>query len=176
LFDNKPRHSQFNRKHHVDCNVPLTARALEFRGFDREQSKRCRVYGSIIARLIGVTLTQSTTKPRTDLIRSGGIAALALSACLTGGCDGPQSALDPAGYEASRLADFFWVMCIGALIIWAGMMAIALYAARRRPPPENAANILILGGGVVFSLVILTALLSYGLWLMGGLRDYAAAG
>lgn len=68
-------------------------------------------------------------------------------------------------------------MSAGALIIWAGMMALAAYAARdRSSPPKNAANLLILGGGVIFSLVILTALLSYGLWLMGDLRDYAVAG
>lgn len=92
------------------------------------------------------------------------------------GCDGPQSALDPAGYDARRLADLFWVMCIGALVIWFGVMALAFYAARRSDTPQGAANLLILGGGVIFSIAILTALLFYGLLLMGQLRAYSGAG
>lgn len=92
------------------------------------------------------------------------------------GCDGPQSSLDPAGYDARRLADLFWVMSIGALIIWVGVMALAFYAARRRDAPEGAANLLILGGGVIFSIAVLTALLVYGLLLMGQLRAYSGAG
>jgi len=106
-----------------------------------------------------------------------GTAGPAASAALTlVGCDGPQSALDPAGYDAQRLADLFWVMLVGALLIWIGVMVLALYAARRRDAPEGAANLLILGGGVIFSVAILTALLFYGLLLMGQLRAYSGAG
>jgi cytochrome c oxidase subunit II len=103
-----------------------------------------------------------------------GLAVLMLVAC-----DGPQSSLDPAGYDARRLADLFWVMFVGALVIWVGVMALAFYAARRRdsdPPPEGAANLLILGGGIIFSIAVLTALLVYGLLLMGQLRAYSGAG
>lgn len=92
------------------------------------------------------------------------------------GCDGPQSALDPAGYDARRLADLFWVMLAGALLIWIGVMMLALYAARCRNAPEGAANLLIIGGGIIFSVAILTALLFYGLLLMGQLRAYSGAG
>lgn len=91
-------------------------------------------------------------------------------------CGGPQSALDPAGYDARRLADLFWVMLVGALVIWVGVMALAFYAVRRRDAPEGAANLLILGGGVIFSIAVLTALLIYGLMLMGSLRAYSGAG
>lgn len=103
-------------------------------------------------------------------------APAGFAALLLLGCDGPQSALDPAGYDARRLADLFWVMFAGALVIWTGVMVLAFYAARRRDAPEGAANLLILGGGVVFSIAILTALLFYGLLLMGQLRAFSGAG
>lgn len=100
-------------------------------------------------------------------------ASLFALAVLTGSCDGPQSALDPAGYEARRLAELFWVMCVGAIVIWFAVMAIAIFAAKRSDPPRGAANLLILGGGVGFSIAILTILLLYGLALMGTLRNFA---
>lgn len=101
------------------------------------------------------------------------IVTLLALAFLTGSCQGPQSALDPAGYEARRLAELFWVMCGGAIAIWIAVMALALYAVRRNDPPSSAANLLILGGGVGFSVAVLTILLIYGLTLMGTLRNVA---
>lgn len=110
--------------------------------------------------------------------RCGGARAILLTSALfaLAGCDGPQSALAPAGYDARVIANLFWVMCVGALVIWSGVVAIALYAAWRRDAPEGAGNLLILGGGVLFSIAILTALLVYGLMLMGSLRAYSGAG
>lgn len=95
---------------------------------------------------------------------------LLLAAAILAGCDGPQSALDPAGHDAERIADLFWVMCIASVVIWAGVMAVAFYAARRRDAPPRAANLLILGGGLVLSISVLTVLLIYGLILMASLR------
>lgn len=111
--------------------------------------------------------------------RTGGAAPASgalLIALAIAGCDGPQSTLDPAGYDAGRIAELFWVMCIGSIVIWGAVVGIAVYAAKRNDPPEGAANLLILGGGVLFSIAILTALLFYGLMLMGTLRAFSGAG
>ncbi|MBX3576281.1 MAG: cytochrome c oxidase subunit II [Rhizobiaceae bacterium] len=96
-------------------------------------------------------------------------ALAALSAC-----SGVQSALDPAGEEATQVATLFWVMTVGGGVIWAGTVALALYASRwkRHAATEQGAGRLIFWGGVVFPVVVLTALLSYALWLMPSLRPF----
>lgn len=102
------------------------------------------------------------------LLPSAALAALIGLAA----CEGPQSALAPGGREAKLVADLFWVMLAGAAAIWSAVMAIAVYAARTDPKRHNGRvpDALIIGGGVVFPLVTLTALLSYGLFLMPQLR------
>lgn len=76
----------------------------------------------------------------------------------------PQSALDIAGRDAQQIAQLFTVMAIGALIVWAAVVGIAVYAIRvRREHSERAANLLILGGGVALPTMVLGALLLYGL-------------
>jgi len=86
-----------------------------------------------------------------------------------------QSALDPAGEEAEQVATLFWVMTVGGLVIWALVVALSLYASKRKglPLAEEAAGRLILWGGVVFPVTVLTALLTYALWLMPSLRPFA---
>lgn len=88
------------------------------------------------------------------------------------GCSGVQSALDPAGFEAREVSTLFVVMAIGAGVIWAAVMALALYASRIRPEPHRDAHghRLILWGGVAFPTIVLAALLVYGLGLMPKLR------
>ncbi|MCR5858618.1 cytochrome c oxidase subunit II [Mesorhizobium sp. J428] len=99
------------------------------------------------------------------------VLPLPLAACNTG----IQSALDPAGEEAVQIATLFWVMTAGGLAIWAFVVALSLHASRwkRRPISEDNAGRLILLGGVVFPVAVLTALLSYALWLMPSLRPFA---
>ena len=46
------------------------------------------------------------------------------------GCSGAQSALSPGGREAESIADIFWWMTAGAIVIWLGVMALTIYAAR----------------------------------------------
>ncbi|AHL77421.1 cytochrome B561 [Stutzerimonas stutzeri] len=89
-------------------------------------------------------------------------------AALLAACDGRQSALDPAGTGAESIATLFWWMCGGALLIWAAVMAITLYATQAHPEEHGirSARWLILGGGVIFPVVVLTGLLIYGLMLM----------
>lgn len=90
-------------------------------------------------------------------------------------CAGIQSALDPAGEEARQVATLFWVMTATGLVIWAFMVALSLYASRgkRGPISEKAAAKLIFWGGVAFPVAVLTALLTYALWLMPSLRPFA---
>lgn len=93
----------------------------------------------------------------------GGVIALAA-------CTGVQSSLDPAGRGAERIADLFWWMAAGTVVIWAAVMGLAFYAsARRREPRAWAPRLLIVGGGVVFPVVVLTALLIWGLAMLPGL-------
>ncbi len=102
--------------------------------------------------------------------------ALAIILCpAISSCSGAQSALDPAGEEADKVATLFWVMTVGGLVIWALMVLVWLYASRlkRRTISEEAAGRVILWGGVAFPVVVLTALLTYALWLMPFLRPFA---
>lgn len=88
-------------------------------------------------------------------------------------CDGQQSALDPAGAGAENIAALFWWMCGGAVLIWGAVMGIALYSTQAHPEAHGirSARWLIFGGGIIFPVVVLTALLVYGLMLMPPLRS-----
>jgi cytochrome c oxidase subunit 2 len=94
------------------------------------------------------------------------------------GCDGPQSALDPAGRGAEQIADLLWWMTVGGVVIWLAVIGLALYTLRleREPHSLRGARLLIVGGGVVFPTLILTVLLAYGLALLPGLVAPAPAG
>lgn len=94
------------------------------------------------------------------------------------GCDGPQSALNPAGRGAERIADLLWWMTIGAGVIWLAVVGLAVYALHleREPHSLKGARLLIIGGGVVFPTLVLTILLAYGLALLPDLVAPAPAG
>ncbi|MBZ5715685.1 cytochrome c oxidase subunit II [Nannocystis pusilla] len=99
----------------------------------------------------------------TDLALLAGVAALVA-------CAGPQSALDPAGRGAERIAELFWWMTAGTVVVWAAVMALAFYVStRRREPGPRAPGVLIVGGGVVLPVLVLTALLIWGLALLPSL-------
>ncbi|MGO4831762.1 cytochrome c oxidase subunit II [Rhizobiaceae sp. 2RAB30] len=97
-----------------------------------------------------------------------------LSAGLVSGCQGIQSALDPAGEEASQTAALFWVMLVGGVVIWVVVVGLLLYSVRstRRVHPSRASG-LIFWGGVVFPSLALLCLLAYALWLMPTLRPWS---
>jgi cytochrome c oxidase subunit II len=80
-------------------------------------------------------------------------------------CSGIQSALDPAGREAARIADIFWWMTIGTVIVWVSVIILALWAVKARPEAQNLRRLrfLIIGGGAVIPTIVLTILLIYGL-------------
>jgi heme/copper-type cytochrome/quinol oxidase subunit 2 len=60
---------------------------------------------------------------RTALIVAVGMASLLA-------CDGPQSALDPAGRAAEHIARLFWRMAAGAVLVWLAMAGLTIYAMR----------------------------------------------
>ena len=92
---------------------------------------------------------------------------------LLGGCSGALSTLDPAGPASAAIANLWWVMLAGAAVIFVLVMVLLAIGLRRRPseqdaprrePPTAASErTWLVGGGVVFSMLVLGALLGYGL-------------
>nr|CAD6406948.1 cytochrome c oxidase subunit II [Rhizobium sp. Q54] len=103
----------------------------------------------------------------------------ALFVCLSlSSCSGVQSALDPAGLEASKVATLFYVMLAGGGLIWLGVVGALFYATRtgREPHSERSAGRVILWCGVIVPVTVLAALLSYAVWLMPNMRPWAPGG
>lgn len=100
------------------------------------------------------------------------VLALAGGALALAGCSGPQSTLDPAGTHAAIIAEIFWVMLIGAGIIWTLVLGAILFGGRwqKQPISDRAGLRLIIWAGAVFPTVVVCALLIYGLRLMPALR------
>jgi cytochrome c oxidase subunit 2 len=92
--------------------------------------------------------------------RSAPLLAAVLPTAL-GGCAGVQSVLDPAGLEAAALLDLFWVLLIGAVVIWIALNGTFFLVTRLKPGPmpRRRAEALIVGGGVIFPTAGLGALL-----------------
>jgi cytochrome c oxidase subunit 2 len=85
-----------------------------------------------------------------------------------GGCEGVQSALDPAGPDAARLATLSWIMFWGGVAITA-LVTVFTLAAIAGPAWLRGAmhgSGFIVGWGIAFPTVVLTVLLVYGLWTM----------
>jgi cytochrome c oxidase subunit II len=93
------------------------------------------------------------------------------------GCGGPQSALVTAGRDAALIADLFHVMALGTLVVWAAVVAIAVYTIRAgESHSQRAANLLIIGGGVVAPTIVLGALIAYGMPLVPTVLSIPADG
>lgn len=103
---------------------------------------------------------------RQTIILRGG--ALVACAALLAGCVSEQSMLHPAGEDAAAVANLFWVMAAGTVVIWLVVMGITVYAVlgRKRPRTERFADRFILIGGVAFPSITLAALLIFGLALL----------
>ncbi len=95
-------------------------------------------------------------------------AAALLCAAGCSACDGPQSALDPAGVAADQVADLFFMLTAGAAAIWCATVALALYAtyARREPASRRFGTWLVAGAGAALPTVVLAGTLVYGLALL----------
>lgn len=84
------------------------------------------------------------------------------------GCEGSQSALDPAGQGAEQIAQLFWWLAAVNAVIWLFVIGLAVYATRVQPKAHRhrKARLLIIGGGAIFPVLVLTAYLTYGLALL----------
>jgi len=92
------------------------------------------------------------------------------------GCDGPQSALRPAGDGAERIANLFWWMLGGGSLIWLAMVGLAIYSVRAhfdRRGDHRRIRIMIIGGGAVFPTIVLTTLLLFSLPMIPDLLEPA---
>ncbi|HEY5812992.1 MAG TPA: cytochrome c oxidase subunit II [Terrimicrobiaceae bacterium] len=108
----------------------------------------------------------------------GGVAIAGVGMVGLLGCDGPQSALDPAGRAAEQIARLFWKMAAGTVLVWLIMAGLTFYATRGQKPVQERrlAKLLIIGGGAVIPTLILTVLLLYGLAMMPHLLARAPEG
>lgn len=97
---------------------------------------------------------------------------------LVSGCAGPQSSLAPAGRGAERIAELFWWMTGGAVVVWLIVAWLTWSAIRGRVAKQDARRALfyIVGGGALFPTAVLTALLVYGLGQMPALLAPAPEG
>lgn len=86
-------------------------------------------------------------------------------AATLGGCRGPLSTLDPAGPAAGAIAELWWVMLIGATVLFAGVMALLLWTFLK--PGAGASlspRLWLVGGGLVLPGLVLAPLLVYALF------------
>ncbi len=89
---------------------------------------------------------------------------------VTSGCEERLSILHPAGPAAQTIAQVWWIMLVGAVVIFVFVMAL-LVAAWTRPATLNPgddgrrARVWMWGLGLGFPMVTLAALTGYGLFM-----------
>ena len=95
------------------------------------------------------------------------IAAVLLAPALAA-CGGSQSALSAGGPEADRILVLTWVLFIGGAIIMVATTALAVAAIYGRAPVRRwlSREAIVTAGGIVFPVVVLSALLAYGLLVL----------
>ncbi|AKH98888.1 heme/copper-type cytochrome/quinol oxidase, subunit 2 [Hoeflea sp. IMCC20628] len=101
-------------------------------------------------------------------MKRGALLHLVPLSLLLAGCTGTQSVLDPAGKDASVLADLFWVLLMGAVVLWLAINGLFFYVTRIEPRSlsRRLAETLVIGGGIVFPFFLLSGLLIYALSIM----------
>ncbi len=100
-------------------------------------------------------------------IKTLGRGGMVVFLCGILGCEGIQSALEPAGQGAERIARLFWWMTGGAAVIWLFVAGLCIYSIRINPEPHDRRSaLLIIGGGVAFPTVVLGILLVFGLAML----------
>jgi cytochrome c oxidase subunit II len=113
----------------------------------------------------------ATSAARSVIAASGVVRLVALASAaglLMAGCSGPQSALDPRGPQAARIASewwlFFWV-CTAVFLAVAGVLLYAVARARRGQPtdaPElEGTGTAFVAGGAILTVLILFVFLVY---------------
>ncbi|MFN4183373.1 MAG: cytochrome c oxidase subunit II [Hyphomonas sp.] len=96
----------------------------------------------------------------TPVLRIGCTLILPL---MLAGCAGELSVLAPEGPAAAQVAELWWVMLAGAVLIFAGVMALALYAFKPTRGAGPSPKLLLIGGGLIFPVVTMIALLIWAL-------------
>ena len=84
------------------------------------------------------------------------------------GCEGVQSALDASGGDARRIELLSWILFGGGAAIFLVVTALILYAIFAAPERRRwlGTRRTVVAGGLVFPVVALTAVLTYGLVLL----------
>jgi cytochrome c oxidase subunit 2 len=84
-------------------------------------------------------------------------------------CEGPQSALDPAGPMAREVAILWWAMCAFATLVLIVVTALWVHALRRKSPQVDAARARqltlrwLIGGGLLLPTSSILVLLLFGI-------------
>ena len=87
---------------------------------------------------------------------------------------GNGSALAGAGSEAQRVETLFWVMLAVGLLVWIGVVALALVASAKGRMAKRHVKTLVMAGGIVLPLITLAPLLIHGLTMLASLRPVEA--
>ena len=77
--------------------------------------------------------------------------------------------MHPAGPDAAIIAQLTWVLFIGGTILFVGVMVLCALSLGRGKPVRPM--VWIVGGGVLLPLVLLSALLVFGTWRSGQLKQ-----
>ena len=101
-------------------------------------------------------------------VTRGALLPSILPLLLLAGCKGSQSVLDPAGKDAGVLAELFWVLLAGAVVLWVAVNGLFFYVTRIEPRSlsRRLAESLVIGGGIVFPFFLLSGLIAYALSIM----------
>lgn len=93
------------------------------------------------------------------------------------GCDGPQSALQPAGEGARDIANLFWWMLGGGSAIWLVVIGLAIYSVRSNTSgiSDRSIRLWIIGGGAIVPTIVLSGLLLFSLPMLPELLAPAPA-
>lgn len=106
------------------------------------------------------------TSPRSRLLA----AMVVVLGMFVTGCDGAQSSLSPLGLDAERVRTLFWIMtaCGASILIAVFALAALACLGRARWRCWMAGDRFVIIAGIAFPIAALSALLIYGLILMGG--------
>ena len=77
--------------------------------------------------------------------------------------DNLQSVLHPAGWDATIISQFAWVLFGAAALIFVAVMLLLALSLRPQGRPARA-TLWIGGGGIAFPIVVLSALLGWSTW------------
>ena len=93
-------------------------------------------------------------------------------------CQGPYSALGPAGSAARTISGMFWWLCGAGLAIWLLFVALELYAILVKPGPHDLkkTRFFVIGGGVIFPVIIITISIYFSLTPLPDLVKMAPQG